>query len=189
MVEAVSNAIRTILRRVPSWAQIIPVYGVIAIMVYAWTLLWFFWRLPSWLDFLNVGEVLTQLAYSLATNFIESLIVLCAPVLLALLLPRRWFHDAFIARGASLAIAGLGCLMFLANQFDNKNDYPTFSLHSWTVLLILLAIAVLVYLCGRIALLRRVLEALADRTSIFAYLLVPLSLISLLVVIVRVLAG
>ncbi len=184
-----SNALRTILRRVPSWAQIIPVYGVIAIMIYAWTLLWFFWRLPSWLDFLNLGEILTQLAYSLATNFIESLIVLCAPVLLALLLPKKWFHDAFIARGASLSVAGLGCLMLLASQFDNKNDYPTFSLHSWIVLLILIAIAALVYLCGRIALVRRILEGLADRTSIFAYLLVPLSLISLLAVIVRLLVG
>ncbi len=184
-----SDALRTILRRIPGWAQIIPVYGVIAIMVYAWTLLWFFWKLPSWLDFLRPGEILTTLAYSLATNFAESLIVLCAPLLLALLLPKKWFHDVFVARGAAMSIIGLGCLMLLAQQFDNKNEYPTFSLHSWTVLLILIGIGVLVYICGRISLLRKVLEVIADRVSIFAYILVPVSVLSLLVVIVRAVMG
>ncbi len=158
-------------------------------MVYAWTLLWFFWKVPGWLYYLNVGEILTELAYSLATNFVESLLVLCGPVVLALLLPKKWFHDVFIARGTSLCIAGLGYMMFLANQFNDKSGYPSASLQVRTLLLVAAAIAVLVYLCGRFALPRKILEVVADRISIFVYILVPLSLLSLLVVIVRSLIG
>ncbi len=172
-------------RRVPSWAQVIPVYGVIVIMVYAWTLLWFFWKVPGWLYYLNVGEILSTLAYEFASNFAESLIVLCVPLLLALVLPRKWFRDVFIARGAALCMSALGYMMLLAYQFNDKDTYPAAFLKPWTLLLVLIGIAMVVYLSGRVALLRKVLEALADRLSIFAYILVPLSLISLLVVIIR----
>jgi hypothetical protein len=176
-------------RRIPGWPQIIPVYGVIVLMVYTWTLLWFFWKVPSWLFFLNAGEILTSLAYVLATNFTESLLVVCGPLFLALVLPKKWFHDVFIARGASLSMAGLGYMMFLANQFRNNSDYPSASLHPWTVALAAAGIGVLVYLCGQIALLRKIVEAVADRVSIFVFILTPLGIISLLVVLVRSLIG
>ena len=176
-------------RRIPPVAQILPVYAVIVLIVYTWTLLWFFWKVPGWLYFLNAGEILTELAYNLTVNFAESLVVLCGPLFLAIVLPRRWFYDVFVARGASLVMAVLGYMMFLADQFKNKSDYPTLSLQLWTVLLALAGIAVLVYLFGRFAVLRRIVEFIADRATIFVYILVPLSLLSLLVVIVRSIAG
>ncbi len=177
--------IRTLLGRIPGWAQIVPVCGVIMLMVYTWTLLWFFWKVPGWLYYLHVGEILTTLAYSLATNLAESLLVLLGLVGVALILPRKWFRDVFIARGAALSFAGLGYMMYLANQFKTRDDYTTASLRTWTVQLAVLGILVLAYLFGRIAPLRKVMEWIADRVSIFVYVLVPLSLISLLVVIIR----
>ena len=174
-----------LLGRFPRLAQVIPVFGVIAIVIYTWTIMPFFWKLPSWLFFLNGREILTSLAYLLVVNFLESLTFLCAPLFLAFVLPRKWFSDVFVARGTALALGGLGCMMLLAEQFNNDNAYPTLSLSLWLVLLALAALAVLVYLCGRVALLRKVLEAVADRVSIFAYVLTPLSLLALLVVVVH----
>ncbi len=169
----------------PRWGQIIPVYGLIAIVLYAWTLMRFFWQLPSWLYFLNGGEIIGSLAYLLVINFAESLVFLCAPLFLALILPRKWFRDVFVARGAAFSLATLGCMIVLAEQFNNFNDYPTLFLPVWRVLVAAASIAVVVYLFGRIAMLRKVLEAIADRASIFAYVLVPLSVLSLLLVIIR----
>ncbi len=162
---------------------------MIALIVYTWTLLWFFWKVPSWLYFMNAGEILTTLAYSLATKSFESIVVMCGLLFLAVVLPKKWFRDVFVAHGASLAIAGLAYLMFLANQFKDKNAYPTLSLQAWTVLLAAILIAVLVYLFGQVALLRKILEMVADRMSIFTYILVPLSVISVLVVAFRALGG
>lgn len=173
-----------LLERFPRWAQIIPVFGVIAIIVYTWTLMRFFWKLPSWLYFLNGGEIVASLAYLLVINLLESLAVLCAPLFLALVLPKGWFRDVFVARGAALSIAGLGCMMILAEQFNNFNDYPTLSLPLWPVLLAIAGVALVVYGCGRIGAVRRVLEAVADRVSIFAYVLTPLSVLALLLVVV-----
>lgn len=178
-----------ILARLPRRAQVIPVYGIIAIVIYTWTLMRFFWKLPSWLYFLNGGEVLTALAYLLVINLLESLVFLCGPLLLAVVLPGGWFRDVFVARGAALALAALGGMMVLAERFNNLNDYPTLSLPLWPVLLGVIAMAVLVYVAGRIALIRKALEFVADRVSIFAYVLTPLSLLAVLLVIVRSVLG
>jgi hypothetical protein len=154
-------------------------------MLSTWTLMPFFWKVPSWAYFLDVGEILTLLAYSLATNFAESLLILCVPLLVTLLLPARWFREVFIARGAALSMASIGYLMVLALQFQTKDYYPTVSLRAWSLLLAAAAIALLVYLFGRIGVLRKIMEGIADRASIFAYILAPLSVISVLVVIAR----
>ncbi len=162
---------------------------MIALIVYTWTLLRFFWQLPSWLYFLNAGEILASLAYLLVVNFGESLAVMGGLLLLAVVLPKKWFRDVFVARGASLSIAGLAYMAFLGQQFNNDNAYPTLSLPAWTVLLAAVLIAMLVYLFGQVSVLRRILEGLADRASIFAYILAPLSVISMLVVAFRALVG
>jgi hypothetical protein len=177
----------SILGRFPRWAQIIPVFGVIVLVIYTWTLMWFFWEVPSWLYYLRTGEILSLLAYAFATNLAESLAVLCGPLLLALLLPRKWFSDVFVARGAAVSLAGLGCAIFLAQQFTDKNAYPSFWLKVPTLAAVAAAIGVIAYLCGRIRLVRTVLEAIADRVSIFAYIAAPLGVISLVVVGVRLL--
>ena len=178
-----------LLRRFPRWGQVVPVYGVIAIVVYAWTLMRFFWKLPSWLYFLNGGEIVSSLAYLLVVNFAESVAFFCAPLLLALALPGRWFREVFVARGASFSAAGLGAMMLLAEKFNNFNDYPALTIPLWSVLLAAALVALAAYLGGRIGPVRRVVEAVADRFSVFAYVLTPLSLLALALLAVRVALG
>jgi hypothetical protein len=172
-------------RRFPSREQLAPVYAVAVLMLYTWTILWFFWKLPSWIFFMNAGEILITFMYSLATNFVESLIVLCAPILLCLLLPRQWFHDVFVARGSSVVLAGLGYMMYIAFQFQTKNDYPSLSLKGWSVALAALLILFIVFITGKISISRKVLEVVADRATIFLYVSIPASLIAVLVVLVH----
>jgi hypothetical protein len=163
----------------------VPVYAVIVLMIYTWTSLWFFWKLPSWLFFLNAGEIGIAFAYALATNLVESLAVLCAPLVLSLALPKEWFYDRFVARGAALSISGLGYMMYIAFQFKSNSDYPSLNLKAWTLALTLGIILFIVYLAGRLSLLRKLIEFLADRAIIFLYISLPLSLIALVVVLIR----
>lgn len=160
-------------------------YSVIVFTVYSWTLLWFFWKYPSWLYFLNIGEIITVLAYSLATNFFESLVALLAPLALAVILPKKWFCEAFVARGIALVLPILGYMMYIAFQFESKLDYPTQELN-WAPA-VLVATLLLVFIVGRVSFLRKALEFFADRATIFIYLTIPLSLISVMVVVIRML--
>ena len=174
-----------IFKRIPGWGQVLPVYAVIVLMIYSWTLLWFSWKLPSWAFFLSAGEILTAGAYALATNLLESATVLCAVVVASLILPRRWLYDSFVARGTALAISGLGYMMYVAYQFKTKEDYPSLNLKPWSLAVALVLVWLIAVLSGRIPTVRKAMEGLAERATIVLYLSVPTSIVALLVVLAR----
>ena len=136
---------------------------------------------------MNAGELALIYAYVLATNFLESLLVLSAPVILSFILPPKWFRDLFVARGTSLVIFGLGYAMLLASQFQNRDDYPGVLLKVWSVALAIGVIVLLVFVAGKTPFIKRAVEVIAEHATIFLYVYVPLSLISLIVVLPRIL--
>jgi len=136
---------------------------------------------------MNVGEIALVYAYMLATNFLESLLVLCIPIALSLILPSKWFRDSFVAHGASLVMLGLGYLIFLAYQFPTKNSYPGALLKLWSIALALGIILLLDFIAGRTAFIKKAVEFIAEQATIFLFVYMPLSLISLLIVLPRIL--
>ncbi len=174
----------SLLKRLPKPDQLFPVYATGVVLIYSWSLLWFFWKIPSWLFYLQFGEILTSFAYILATNFLESLLVVAVPVLVGLILPRKWFLEAFIARGVTLVASALVYIMYIDYRFPAKDAPPE---HLLTVRTpqVLVVTLVLVFLAGRLPFLRRLIETLAERATVFLFFSIPVSLIAVLVVLVR----
>jgi len=179
--DAFSRKIR--INRFPSFEENIQVYAVIATPVYAWSILWLFWELPSWLNHLTLSEILPIFAYALATNLLESLILLAGLNLLCFFLPKKWFHDSFVARSFLLVLLGLGYLMYFASLFGLEADYPA-DLLRWSAVAFVLFFSLSLIL-GRLSSVRKMTEIVADRLTIFLYFTFPLSLFSLLVIILR----
>lgn len=171
-----------IFNRFPSRGQAAAVYAITCLFLYSWTLLWFFWKIPGWLYFQTLDEIAVGLAYSLATNLLESLVLILLPLGLHFLLPRR-FADSFVARGSALVILSLGYVAFLLTQFQSREDYPSDIIRLTPFVFI--AILALAYLLGRISLTRKILENIADRAIVFLYIFIPASLVSLVVVLTR----
>ena len=138
---------------------------------------------------MNAGEIALVYAYLLVTNFLESLLAVCAPIVLGFILPPKWFRDSFVSRGTSLVLLGLGYFMFLAYQFQAKDDYPGALLKARSVALALGIIALLVFIIAKIPFLNKALGFIAERVTIFLYVYIPLSLVSLVVVLPRLLFG
>ncbi len=164
--------------RLPKITQITPVYAMIVLIVYSWTTLQFFWKLPSWLHFLSLTDILSVFAYAMATNLLESLFVLLIPLALAVVLPPKWFSDKFVVYGSSLALLLLGYAMYFSLKLKGVEG----------VLITIPAIAViglLMFGIEKIGIARKAIEILSDRAIVFLYLSIPISLISLCVVIVR----
>ena len=172
-----------ILKRFPSLAEIAAVYGVIVLLIYSWTMLLFFWKLPSWLNYLSIWEILREFCFAVTNNLLESLTILVIPLVLSLILPQKWFRKEFIARSTLMVAIGLGYMMYLASLFQGKEDYPSNALQlaPWVILLIILA----VLLIGKSGPLCKLISAFADRTIVFLYISLPVSLICLLVVLAR----
>jgi len=169
--------------RLPPRKDIIPVYAVIVFMVYGWTIFKFNYAMSGWLFFLTFGEVVDVLTYVMTVNFFESAMILLGIVALAVVLPRAWFADAFVARGAVLSASALGLMMYVADQFGEKSYYPS-EIVRWLPA-ILLAAGLFVYALGRVQFARKAIEFFADRSIIFLYVSIPVSILSALAVLAR----
>jgi len=170
--------------RIPSLRQLLGVYGIIAILIHGWTLIWVFWKLPNWDYFLTIGEIGANFAYSMALNLFENLALLLLPFALSLALPKPWFRDAFSSTASLVAISFWLYLLYIASVLNAQNDvYPVQLIRvAPAVCLLLVAGSMLV---GRMPAVRRILGDLAERATIFSYIFLPISLISLVVVIIR----
>ncbi|MGA7192714.1 MAG: hypothetical protein WBW94_03720 [Anaerolineales bacterium] len=169
--------------KLPHLAEVYPVYAIIVILTYGWTIYWALWKLPSWLDFLPLSEIGAIFCYLMATNFIESLLVLFGVLIISLILPRKWFRDLFVSRGSMLAASVLISLMIFEYHFDKPADY--FNKFPLYLPLILVIAGVLAFLAGWIGIVRKAVEVFAENAVIFIFISLPISLLSLIVVIAR----
>ena len=169
----------SLLNRFPKKQDIYSLYGLIVILIYGWSAYWFVWNLPSWLSFLTAAEIVAICAYALFTNFLESLFVLALVLFLCFYLPEGWLYNDFVFRGAVMAICTLVYLMLMLSQ------HITLSQVGYYGLLTIAVIVLLINFGGRARIFRIGVGMLADRSIIFTYITVPLSIISMFVILVR----
>jgi hypothetical protein len=174
----------SLLRRLPKLDAILPVFAVIAFLAYGRSIYIFLFKLPAWLTFLTLGEILSVLAYGLVVNLLESIAILLPLLVICFILPARFFKDGFVARGTWLAVFVLGSILVYFKFYSSIGPDFIKYLYLWTGVTLALAVPV-ASLGGRIRCLRAAALWLADRLTVFLFLLVPASLISIVVVILR----
>ena len=177
--------LRLLKDRFPPIQQILAVYGIIALFIHGWTLIRFFWKLPSWEHFLTYGEISISLAYSMALNLLECISIMFVLLVLCAVLPPKWFRNLFTARASSMVLLGLGFMVYVAlNITTGDNDHYPADLVRLAPF-VGAAILAVTFLIGWIKPVRALLENLAERASIFSYIFLPLGIVSLLFVVAR----
>ena len=169
--------------RFPSLKQVAPVYSVIVVAIYGFSIIRFFWRVPSLINYSTIGQVGVIFSYMVVVNLIESLMIMCAPIALSMMLPGKWFFEQFVAKGVLLVSMVLGYFGYISSHINTEEDFP-YSLVKWAPLVFIL-ILVLVFLLARIKFLTKVLEWVAEQLEVFLTLSLPISMIALVVVLVR----
>lgn len=176
--------ISSLLKRFPLFTNILPVYAVAAFMAYGWNIIHFLWKVPSWLLFLTLGEILSLLAYAMTAALVESLIILAAVLLIAFLLPESFFKRDFIVRATWLILAGYGGMMIMLSLNTTQGQVIG---RYWSLLSLILPVlaGLAAYISTRVAFLRSAALWLSDQLIIFLFILVPASLISVITVLLR----
>jgi len=169
--------------RLPALDQILAVYAVAAFMLFAWSLLWFFWNVPSWLHFMNLGVLFATLSYAVAASFLEGLTFLGLLLVVAFLLPPAWFRDHFTARGAAVTVSLLGLIM-LRDYWIVSDNYLLKPMSALGLAFVILTV-ILLFLTVKFSWMTKALSVLAERLTIFLYIFVPLSVLSILNVLLR----
>lgn len=170
--------------RFPPFASILPVFAVISFLVYGWTLVIFFWKLPSWLMFLTLDEILVNLAYAMTAALLESLVFLALLLLLYIVLPVAMMKDVFVTRGSVAALIGLGSIMLYMYRFSEIGYSFLDKLILWTLSSLALTL-LLAFLAPRFQLIVRLAAWISDRVIVLLYLFIPISALSALTVIYR----
>jgi hypothetical protein len=170
--------------RLPALDAIIPVYAVISFMVYGWTLVVFLWKVPSWMMFLTLGEMLSVFAYSMTSALLESLAALAILLFASVLLPARWMRDVFVTRGSVVAFFALGSIMLFMVRLSVIGYAVLNYLFQCTWIALALTL-LLAFLAARLRFVVRAVAWISDRLIVFLFLLLPISLVSVIVVIYR----
>jgi hypothetical protein len=170
--------------RLPAIDAIPPVLAVISFLVYGWTLVVFLWQVPSWILFLTPGEILVVLAYSMTSSLLESLAVAGILLFVCMLLPSRWLRDVFVTRGTLAVVFGLGSIMLYMYRFSLVGYSYIDHLVPWSLAGLGLTL-LLTFISPRIRPIVRAAAWISDRMIVFLFLFIPISLVSLLVVLYR----
>ncbi len=175
----------SILRRFPNFFAVIPVYAVISFPIFSWTTVVWLWKLPYWVNFLTTSEIGAIFFYSMATAFLESVIVLGFLLLLSFILPARIFRDQFMIRGTwialglTLSVLGHGVLLAIEGRNYFQDPLILWSLVSLPIIFFLTLAAT------RVRFMTWMAEWLSDRLIVFLYILMPISILSMVAVFVR----
>ncbi len=169
--------------RLPNLQQTAAVYSIIVLFVYGWMIYWYLWKLPSWLFYLSLTDLLTYFAYAMTVNFFESVFVLLFPLVLCLLLPPGWLRDQFAVRGTTMVAVLLIFLTYYSRLITGLVDLPS-NLHIM-LLEVVFGMVMVAFIAGKVRLIRKVIEEISNRAIIFLYLSIPISAVSMLVVLIR----
>lgn len=163
----------------------ISVYAVVALMIQAWTVAVFFQQIPAWGNFLTVPEIVAIFAYRIAESFLECILLVGLLLLISFILPASYFRNVFKIRGTMFAVSLIGLVMLFWKRFGSDPgvvmaDY----VQIWTVGTLVTS-ALISGLSTRLKGVPDFAEWIADQSIIFLYILIPLSIISCIIVLLR----
>ena len=139
--------VKLFLERLPDSKSILGVYAVIVTLVYSWTLFTSFYKLPSWIFYLTISQILSVYAYSFSLDLVESILALAGVLFLefTLFLALR-NREEFQARSILAVLVVLISSMLrlaLFKTYEDIDSYLSGELIWWAITLslgILLAV-------------------------------------------------
>jgi hypothetical protein len=173
----------SLLNRFPQKEQIVSVYAVGVTILYSWAI---FNTIESftvnWFLYFNGSDILVLVSYILAGSFLESIFLIGILLFISFILPTKILTDRFALRGTILTITFLGSIMFLYTKTSAFGILENITL--WGLFFITTTL-VFIFLGERFYIVHKIVEAMADRCTIFLYIYLPISFLSMFIILIR----
>lgn len=177
---------RTLSARFPDSQSILLVFAAVSLVFYGWTIVSSAWKLNSWLNNLNVWEILSLFSYLFIWNFLESVAVLAGLLGLSTLLPGKFLKEKFVVRGVIVAFCLIGSMMLQLKLYtDGMRGRVVDSLGLWWFITVV-ALTVLAWVLPKWRAGETLVQEFADRSTVFLYIFMPLTAIGFLVIVFRI---
>lgn len=175
-----------LLSRFPDKKSILNVFATSAFIVYGWTIISSFWKIPSWMHYLKTSEIIAAYAYSFLMNFLESSILTLSLIFLGFILSGVLWKGYFSAASEVVLFVTVGSALLHMRLYEDPNlraDFINSQLRWWIVTFFIAFVVSAI--CVRVSWLRKVLDILADRFVVFLYIYIPLTILSLGIALAR----
>jgi len=170
--------------RFPNRQEIFKAYVVIVFLVQVWSIYNVWHAVPSWSLAMDTWTLAGTIAYTQAFALFESLLILGLMVTLAVILPRNWYKERFVAQ-SSVAIILAAVASVLAHLYGQDwGMWNTRGFLTWLGIMFCLILVAFI-LVARFERLQRGFEALADRLLILSSVYIAIGVVSLILVLIR----
>jgi hypothetical protein len=158
------------------------VFASCAFAVYTWSILMFLRELPAWLLYLSGWDIIGIFAYAQVFALLESATVLLGLLLLGAILPAQLLREKFVAQGSIAVFLTSGWA--IASHIQVIPVWPSegFFLGAVSCLAPIGGVYVLIHRYERV---EEALNSFAERLSVLLYVYVPVSFLSVVIIILR----
>lgn len=171
------------MKRLPHKNQILPVYAVGVTILYTWTIIITLRdTLFNWVLYFNSVEILILFAYLMVGALLESLCLIVALTIIGWALPRNIFSEKFVSRGVILTSTFLCSIMYYYTQ--TPLGEALMDIYKWGIFFAG-STFIFILIAEFFRPVERVLELIADRSQIFLYIYLPISFLSIIVIVIR----
>ena len=179
---------RKIKSKLPTRQEAFAVFSVAVFITFTWAIYRMFYQVPSWLFYLNLKNILMISAYVVGFAFLESAFLLGFLILLPIVSPQRYFKKKFVAQSSIILLAlTIGALLYQQNIGMLKKwglvELVIFTLAflvSLTLLIVLFS-----HLFDRFTRVKGIIDALAERLTVFSLIYLPVSILGLVIMFAR----
>lgn len=133
---------------------------------------------------MSQGEILGAFAYAQLFALVESLLFVALFIILTAVMPKRWFKSRFVAHSSAIMLASVGLAMALQSKSSDLRSLNLSTFGLWGLLYVLV-LGFSYFLIARFAQVKKALDALAERLTILLYLYLPVTALSVTVILIR----
>jgi hypothetical protein len=167
----------------PDGRDIFLVLGIILFAVHSWSIRTFLYSFPSFILYMNIGQITGVFAYMMAFAFLESLLITGILIIVSTVLPRAWYRSAFTSNGFLTILIGAALAINIRMSLGNR--YPGIESLYGKVLFSALILIISILITHFIRPLQKALVFIAEQISVMAYIYIPVGILSLIVVFIR----
>jgi hypothetical protein len=169
--------------RLPEWKDVFTVLSVIVFAVFSWSIRGFLFILPSIALRYAAMEIVAIFFYMMAFALLESLLIAGSLAVVSAILPKMWLREGFSYKGFLIVlISSVASILYQASLRDELPGTNIYFLWVGVPILILIVLILLFHFVHRW---RVVLQSVAERFMVFAYLYIPIGVLGLVAVIFR----
>jgi hypothetical protein len=170
--------------RFPTRQAILRAFMACVFPIHVWSIVNILRTIPSWILSMDIWQLIGVIAYTQAFALLESVLVFLILLFIAIILPRKWFRDRFVAQ-VCMAVLFASAWAILAHFYGQ--NYGIWAIKRFLLSMTPLLVLIIVFsiLIIRFKGFQKVIDAFVEHLLVLSLLYVGIDVFSIIVILFR----